>query len=81
MAFDYCCSLGLRLAELTSLQDVQIAIPGTLKHSDFKMSSSHMIFLKLLDLSTKYRLLSLERRLSMDSKEMCGAIQRYPLLT
>jgi hypothetical protein len=42
MAFDYCCSLGLRLAELTSLQDVQIAKPGKLKTLK-KMSSSNSL--------------------------------------
>jgi hypothetical protein len=31
MAFEYCCSLGLRMAELTTLQDVQIAKPGKYK--------------------------------------------------
>jgi hypothetical protein len=30
MAFDYCCSLGLRLAELPTLQDLQIAKLGKL---------------------------------------------------
>jgi hypothetical protein len=28
MAFDYCCSLGLRLAELTTLQDMQVVKTG-----------------------------------------------------
>jgi hypothetical protein len=45
MAFDYCCSLGLRLAELTTWEDLQIANLGklraliTISWSDFKLSA------------------------------------------
>jgi len=33
MAFDYCCSLGLRIAELTNWQDLQIANLGKIKYT------------------------------------------------
>jgi len=31
MAFDYCCSLGLQMAELTTVKEMQAALKGILK--------------------------------------------------
>jgi hypothetical protein len=37
MAFEYCCSLGMRVAEFFNYTDLQVARPGKIKYFQFSI--------------------------------------------
>jgi hypothetical protein len=57
MAFEYCCSLGMRVAEFLDYKDLQVLRPGKIKTSKFFYCTFLSVNIETINITVRHKII------------------------